>query len=300
MGIFKLTDGTLVPLRSPHLLGRSRSMHTTLRLTDVSSQHASLSWDGERWRLRDLASRNGTRVDGNPLPAGVDQPLARGAVLELGCPQARLELVDDSPPAIIAQGPEGLRWGDDSMLTLPDDDDPQAIVMRDPLKGWLLGEGSDTSPVMDGQQVTVQGRTWTLLLPETVAPTSDVSALNMPDDTVAIEVRVSTDGEYIEVHARGSAGAVSLAPRAHHAVLLVLARQRIEDADEPEAEQGWIYRDLLHHELQMSSNQLYVSIHRLRKEFEKHNLMAGAQLIEQRKTTHQVRLGTAQVTIRPL
>jgi FHA domain/Domain of unknown function (DUF1707) len=46
------------------VLGRSRSCDCVLSEPSVSRRHAELRRDGGRWLLRDLGSRNGTRVNG--------------------------------------------------------------------------------------------------------------------------------------------------------------------------------------------------------------------------------------------
>jgi pSer/pThr/pTyr-binding forkhead associated (FHA) protein len=45
-------------------LGRSRDCDCVLAEPSVSRRHAELRRDGESWLLRDLGSRNGTRVNG--------------------------------------------------------------------------------------------------------------------------------------------------------------------------------------------------------------------------------------------
>ncbi len=45
-------------------LGRSRDCDCVLAEPSVSRRHAELRRDGARWLLRDLGSRNGTRVNG--------------------------------------------------------------------------------------------------------------------------------------------------------------------------------------------------------------------------------------------
>jgi FHA domain/Domain of unknown function (DUF1707) len=48
----------------PVVLGRSRGCDCVLAEPSVSRRHAELRRDGSRWLLRDLGSRNGTRVNG--------------------------------------------------------------------------------------------------------------------------------------------------------------------------------------------------------------------------------------------
>ena len=49
------------------ILGRSRDCGCVLDDPSVSRRHAELRRDGDRWLLRDLGSRNGTRVNGARL-----------------------------------------------------------------------------------------------------------------------------------------------------------------------------------------------------------------------------------------
>ena len=44
----------------------------------MSSQHASIRWVGDGWELKDLGSRNGTAVDGVPVPSGQVVKLSAG------------------------------------------------------------------------------------------------------------------------------------------------------------------------------------------------------------------------------
>jgi hypothetical protein len=48
----------------PLTIGRSRSCDCMVGEPSVSRRHAELRREGERWLLRDLGSRNGTRVNG--------------------------------------------------------------------------------------------------------------------------------------------------------------------------------------------------------------------------------------------
>jgi hypothetical protein len=51
----------------------------------VSHRHALLQWDGQgTLQLRDIGSANGTRLNGNELPAMVDHPLHDGDEITLG------------------------------------------------------------------------------------------------------------------------------------------------------------------------------------------------------------------------
>jgi adenylate cyclase len=57
--------GDLIPLLKPVLLiGRRSSCDVCLRFPNVSSHHCELKWENGYWYVRDLASRNGIKVNG--------------------------------------------------------------------------------------------------------------------------------------------------------------------------------------------------------------------------------------------
>jgi serine phosphatase RsbU (regulator of sigma subunit)/pSer/pThr/pTyr-binding forkhead associated (FHA) protein len=74
---------SFVPLDGHRLLiGRNRDVNVALEGDKVSRQHAELVKDPfERWWVRDLGSRNGTRVNGVKVAEAVVQP---GDVVEIG------------------------------------------------------------------------------------------------------------------------------------------------------------------------------------------------------------------------
>ena len=87
---------------SPVRVGRASG--STVQLLDgtVSKSHAELTLDGERWLVRDLGSRNGTRVNGRDAVAPI--PIAAGDRLEIG--HVYLTVAADVP------GPAGFSTSD--------------------------------------------------------------------------------------------------------------------------------------------------------------------------------------------
>jgi hypothetical protein len=63
-------------------VGRHPDNDLCLDRVRVSSRHATLEWDGARWRLRDLGSKNGTSVNGKRVKATA--PLKPGDLLRFG------------------------------------------------------------------------------------------------------------------------------------------------------------------------------------------------------------------------
>ena len=293
-------DGQDTALRAHHLIGRSRAMHSAIRSPDVSAQHLALIWMGQGWVVRDLASRNGTFVDGVRVTAGLDTPVRAGSVLFLGTEAVRIVITDDGPPVIVATCEGDERVGDEDFLALPSRDEPTAVVMRDPVQGWLCSMDETTSVVEDGDEVVVDGVRWVLQLPTSLDGTVDASKPVAPSGPFELQFRVSSDEEYVEVTALIDGRPVPLPPRSYHYLLLTLARARVQDTDASSAEQGWCYRDDLRTQLRMSSNQFYVSLHRARRQFAEIAGTDGLDLFEERRTSRQMRLATPAIRISSL
>lgn len=297
MGILKDSSGRQFPLGHQHLVGRSRAMHLVVPSAEVSAQHLVLSWSGTGWAARDLGSRNGTLLDGRRLNPGVPEPLTRGAVLELGGQGQRYTLADDGPPSPYAECGDVVAIGQDDLLAVPSPEEPLAVVMFDRELGWVLSMGERVTPIRDGAEVQVGGATWHIHLPEAVDPTAESRPVRSTGEEVALRFRVSRDEEYVELHVTTGGTTHALPPRAHHYVLLTLARARIADEAMPEGERGWRYTSDLLRALRMSDNQLYVSLHRARREFGAIGLDEASQLVERRPTTRQIRIAARQLKV---
>ena len=89
-----------LPPGEPQLIGRSSE---SLPLTDrrISRRHAELTPDGDRWLLRDLDSRNGTRLNGRLIDAVT--PLAEGD--RIHCGDTEFEVAPEDAPVRDRLGP---------------------------------------------------------------------------------------------------------------------------------------------------------------------------------------------------
>lgn len=83
-----LETGERLPLLTTTTIGRDSDSDLVLGDTFVSSEHATLVWNGRGWVLEDLGSTNGTRVNGDD----VRRPMAikQGDVLEFGRVKVKL------------------------------------------------------------------------------------------------------------------------------------------------------------------------------------------------------------------
>jgi adenylate cyclase len=92
--------GDPIPLlKSDLMVGRRESCDVVLRFANVSSQHCKLECHGGYWYVRDLNSKNGTRVNGVRITEKLLNP---GDVLRVAKHQYRVEY---SPMDLGAVGP---------------------------------------------------------------------------------------------------------------------------------------------------------------------------------------------------
>ena len=90
---------------SPSGVGRSSRNVVQLADPTVSKEHAELARDGERWTIRDLGSRNGTRVNGHDATRA--QTLEPGDWIEVGHVMVRVGEGQDADPGWTASGGAG-------------------------------------------------------------------------------------------------------------------------------------------------------------------------------------------------
>lgn len=302
MALLEDNTGTLTALRTRHLIGRSRAMHTVIAQPEVSGQHAVLSWVGHHWVVRDLGSRNGTLINGTPIEAGLDVALKVGDQLRFGESPQILTLSSDAPPAPFAIGEGQHAMGEGQLLALPSVDDPVALIQFEGQDGWTLSTEAETRPVRDGEVLEVRGKRWTLALPENLAPTADLGSRPRLLKDLTLHLSVSPDEEFVAVQVILPEATHTLPARAHHYLLLVLARLRLRDkeAGHSPQQQGWIYNDRLQQMLKASANRVNLSIFRLRREMEALEVLDAQDLVERRTTTQQLRLGVDQIRIQVL
>lgn len=122
--------GDPIPLlKKDLLLGRRESCDVVLRFANVSSQHCRLECHGGYWYVRDLNSKNGTRVNGVRISEKLIQP---GDVLRVAKHQYRVEY---SPMDLGAVGPP------------PADNVPADMLKKSLLERAGLSRGGDSVPV---------------------------------------------------------------------------------------------------------------------------------------------------------
>jgi hypothetical protein len=296
--------GERVALRGRSLLGRSAACDVRVDDPRISGEHASLCWTSAGWEIRDLASKNGTFVDGRRLASRERALLATGSAVDLGVPNASpggFVLVDATPPpATATQLDTGVvRRAAAGLLLLPDEEQPRVSLMEADAGRWKLEALGETRWVSEGEIVLVDGERWRLDLPVSGA-TVDANLMGRTIETISLRFGVSRDEEHVEISVVGAAEEMPLPPRSCQYLLLTLARARLSAADVPPADRGWLERDALCRMLKMDEYRLNVDVCRARKQFASLGIHGAGDIVQRRMRTGRLRLGVERVSIRQL
>jgi FHA domain len=294
-------------LLEPELLvGRSTGCGLRIDHRYVSARHAVLRWTGDRWELKDLGSRNGTFVDGQRVRPGEEVPALRGSRIAFGKLEQQWEIIDDSPPSVMAVPLDGGApiLLDGELLALPSADEPRATIYRSTEGFWVLEQSDDgIAPVRNLQTFEVAGRAYRFCSLDNIAKTSiaDFS----PELEIAhaqLTFSVSRDEEHVELRVTCDGQTFDLGARTAHYLLLVLARRRLADValGLPETSCGWVYQEDLSADPAMMTPQLNLDVFRIRKQFSLLGLHDAANIIERRPRTRQLRIGTTNITVSQL
>jgi hypothetical protein len=287
-----LVDERVQPVTARLLVGRSPACG--LRLTDphASGEHATVTWTGWHWEIRDLGSRNGTYVDGARLDPGLAVKLAVGTRIAFGDPERPWALEDDEAPRLMAvHAVTGeVREADGDLLVLPSDEAPEVTVYPEATGGWQQEDADgQLQPVRDQTTLHTSAGAWHLQLPF-VNEGTPLMQLRMSLETLSIKFAVSQDEERVEMTLVHRGVEVPLEPREHGYVLLTLARARTGDTHLPPEQRGWRDREELERMLAMDANAMNVAIHRARQQLSKAGVSNAAGIVEVRRK--QRRLGT--------
>ncbi|MCA9625083.1 MAG: FHA domain-containing protein, partial [Myxococcales bacterium] len=230
-----------------------RASHCDLQLVDscVSGEHATLRWVDDAWRLRDLGSRNGTLVDDHPVSPGEEVGLRKGQVLCFGSRAVRWTLADGSAPVVRARlsGADEVREVDGGLLALPSSKRPECVIYADDRGRWILEHDDDRREVRDQSQIELRDGTWVLEVPQRPDPVETTRAVTTSPRLVSqirLDFEVSKDGEYVALTLHDDGWTADLSGRAYNEVLLLLARARLDDVEEGDADsadRGWLYAE---------------------------------------------------------
>lgn len=283
--IENLLTGEKILLKSHHVFGRNREKaDTELKNKDVSQIHGSIRWDGWKWMLTDH-SRNGIWIDGNRLVPGKNIGLTEGNVIRFSSTEeSAWKLIDQKPPATVLiplQG-HGPIIELDRFHALPDDATPDISIYISHTGQWVCENEKGVIPLNSGDIVNHGHEAWLFFCAEPV----DNTLLREDVKDIRFCFYVSLDEEHVVVKIQLGENMIDLGERAHHYMLLTLARQRLKDAEDGEDQetQGWIELDRMADMIGLEPCHLNIHIFRVRKQVSSAlpDLLNHPQVVERR------------------
>ncbi|HEY3500291.1 MAG TPA: FHA domain-containing protein [Polyangiaceae bacterium] len=288
-------------LLSQHLIGRGPECALRLPGSYVSTQHALVRWHGHAWEVLDRGSRNGTRLDGEPLEPGRPYRLKKGATITFGHADESWIFSDAGEPDVVLVAlDDGEAYsGKLGLVGVPSSENPETTLFRDHEENWKVELGDGTVRVLDdGEIFESGGRRYRFSLPgggeATASLTGDASG-----ELPSLHFAVSADEEFVELTLAYANRRMPLGSRGHNYLLLTLARAYVDDqnAGLPLTSCGWRDKEELGRGLGISPEQVDGEVFRVRKHFVRHGLKEVGAVIERRARTKMIRLGFSSFRI---
>jgi hypothetical protein len=128
-------------------------------------------------------------------------------------------------------------------------------------------------------------------------PTHSVGHVHLND--VELSFEVTLDEEYVRLYMKYGGRVVDMGERVHNYVLLLLARQRINDrrAGLSDTACGWIDQEEWSHDPSLQPNRVSVDLCRLRKELARFGVADADRIVERRARSRQLRIGIDRLSI---
>jgi hypothetical protein len=267
--IINIKTGQSIFLKSHHVFGRNREKaDTELKNRDVSQIHASVRWNGREWLLTDF-SRNGTWIDGNRLIPGEKTRLKKKNIIRFSSfEDSEWRLADDNPPSnvIVPLKGNGRSIRLDRFHVLPSEAEPDISVYISQTGEWVCENEKGVYPLNNGDIINHDQGLWQFFCDDPV----DVTLSQKMAKDISFRFHVSSDEEHVFLKIQVDKQAVDLGERAHHYMLLTLARQRLKDAEEgvDQETQGWVETNRLADMLGLDPSHLNIQIYRSRKQID--------------------------------
>lgn len=281
-------------------VGRADNNAVLIADPRVSATHACLRYAApDQWVLRDLGSKNGTKIDGVSIAPGKDLVLENDATIAFGGVPTRWIFHSGLPADLIVREvtvgspASGELVPTDGIVALPSVEEPRSLVFRRADRWVLEGVGAESQALHDFVVFEVERHAYQVRISD-YTPTLTSSDVRPTIATARLVLRVSRDEEHVSAEV-GVAGATqSLSPRSHLYLLVVLARARAADRARGlgDDEAGWCHVEDVQKEMAVSSPEaLNVHVFRVRKEFGRLSFSDPGQVIERRRMSGQIRLG---------
>lgn len=293
-------NGDTLTLLPETILGRSPRSDIVLDDPCVSGTHARLRWARTGWVVRDLGSSNGTWIDGEKLQPGQDHPLRASMELALGSARCRWRLESEGPPPPQATSHPGTAVGSAGRLVLPPVGEEQLVIYEE-AGSWVSEDlvSGAVVPVSSGDIVLAGGERWRLHLVGAEPVTLQDAAPGPHLSELSLYIRSRRGDEYVEIRASDGKTEIELGEYACYAVVLFLARARLEDdaAGLLPAESGWRMQEEVLEALKIRRLHLFTQTRRARIYFSEAGVLGASGLFERRNTSGEIRLGIGRLLV---
>ncbi len=305
MGHLKNSTGSVLELGSLTSIGRHSRSDIVLNDASVSNLHATISWSNTGcWELRDAGSTNGTQIEGVRLSPGERARILVGAKLSFG--SVDLEMLDGAPPApeLIREEPNLVLRAQSGMFDLTPYHTCPATVVEHVDGDWWLDAGERSELLRDGDVFALDNVRWRLHAVSSVASTeqhgSADPAAGAPLGGAQLELYAPPELETAELVIRVGNKVIRSHGRRER-LLAKLVEFRIMDQLDPRihpAEHGWVYADDLCTWLDLESiEHINVDVYRIRKHLIRSGVPNGASVVQRRRGTGQLRVGTHNISL---
>ncbi len=298
MAVLATTQG-LISLPSRALVGRSSSCVVAFEDRTVSGEHAVFVYARGLWSVRDLGSRNGTRVDGVVVRSGESVGVKKGSAIDVG--SVTVTLLSDGPPgpAVVSENGAVID-SSGGVLPLSQSDSPSSFLVENS-PTWCIESADGVRSVADGDLVLVDGKPWTLFLPTLEA--ADVRSTVKPMDSpllvtrITLEFFTSAGEDLVELVIKNTEHRVPA--RVSNYLLLLLARARLADNTTAQEDRGWVSSNELAKQLSFDLERLNLEVYRARFSLASLGVADASRIIERRAVTRQLRIGTERIVLPP-
>lgn len=284
------------------MVGRNHHCDVRLWSRQASGVHAALRWSDGHWQVVDLGSRNGTWVAGARLETGESARLETNVVVSFGSDAESWILTSSEAPMAFARGEEFDVPLVDGVLALSPRTNVRLTMNCDTAK-WFAEYDGHRHLVEDREVLLIAGR-WRLLLPSVQLPSTERDPHHKRDSRrlCGAQVVVCHDitGEYVTARIVPCRSCpVDLGPRAHHALLLELARIRLADRARgiSASQSGWVHREDIARRVGVDVPYVNVLIFRLREQLEELGFPDADSIVERQSRTGMLRVGPEDVRI---
>jgi hypothetical protein len=167
-------------------------------------------------------------------------------------------------------------------VALPSEAEPEITIYISPSGEWVCENRDDVYPLKNGDIISHSLGVWQFFGDDPV----DMTLSKKIAKDIRFLFRVSIDEEHVFLKIQVDKKIIDLGERAHHYMLLTLARQRLRDAGEgvDRDAQGWVETNLAARMLGLDPSHLNIQIYRSRKQINDalSELQNPPQVIERR------------------